>query len=115
MARGTIEHDEQVMIGVGFGELIEESLQAPTVHPGQIKAEALSRDGVERRIQVGPLLSAPDDVGWAKPFGTVAPSVPVDQAKTRFVEGQNLQRSATVMVAASPDGGGEVFLKAFCS
>lgn len=27
----------------GFTELVEECLQAPSVHPGQIKAEALSR------------------------------------------------------------------------
>ena len=56
MARSTIEHDKQVMIGVGFRELIEEGLQVPTVHPEQVKAEALSRSGLDRRIQVGPLV-----------------------------------------------------------
>jgi hypothetical protein len=36
MARSTIEHDEQMVIGIGFGELVEETLQAPAVHPRQI-------------------------------------------------------------------------------
>jgi hypothetical protein len=36
MARSTIEHDEQVVVRVGFGEPFEETLQAPTVHPRQI-------------------------------------------------------------------------------
>ncbi len=36
MARSTIEHDQQVMIGVGFGEPFEETLQALTVHPRQV-------------------------------------------------------------------------------
>jgi hypothetical protein len=36
MARGTIEHDEQMVVGIGFGESFEESLQALTVHPRQI-------------------------------------------------------------------------------
>jgi hypothetical protein len=36
MARSTIEHDEQVVVRVGFGELFEETLQASSVHPWQI-------------------------------------------------------------------------------
>jgi hypothetical protein len=44
MARGTIEYNKQMVVGiVGFRELIEERLQeAPTVHPRKIQAEALS-------------------------------------------------------------------------
>src|SRR5215216_7321279 len=91
MAWSTVEHDEQMVVGVGFGELFEETLQASCVHPGQVKAEALSRCGLECRIEVGPLVGAPDDVGWAKAFGTVSPPVPVDEAETGFIKGQHLQ------------------------
>jgi hypothetical protein len=91
MARSAIEHDEQMVVGVGFGEPFEETLQAPTVHPGQVKAEALSRRRLECRIQVGPLVGAPDYVGWPKALRTIAPPVPVDQAKTSFVKSQHLQ------------------------
>src|SRR5918995_4585944 len=100
MARGTIEHEEQMVVGVGFREPFEETLQASCVHPGQVHTEALSRCGLERRIEVGPLVGAPDDVGWTKAFGTVSPPVPVDEAKTCFVEGQDLQRFAGLSAAA---------------
>src|SRR5918994_5839619 len=115
MARCTIEHENQMVVGVGFGKLVKEALQTPTVHPGQVKAEALSRSRLHCRIQVGPFVGAPNDVGWPKSLRTVSPSVPVDQAKTRFVKGQNLQWFATVTLVGSPDGRGEVFLKAACS
>ena len=90
MTRSTIEYDEQMMIGVGFGDLFEERLQAPTVHPRKIKTEALSRCGFDCRVEVGPLVGAPEDVGWRKPLRTISPPVPVDEAKTRFIKGQNL-------------------------
>jgi hypothetical protein len=90
MARSTIEYDEQMVLGVGFGDLFEERLQAPTVHPRKIKTEALSRCGFDCRIQVGPLVGAADDVGWTKALRTVSPPVPVDQAKTSFIKGQDL-------------------------
>src|SRR3712207_4565502 len=119
MAWSAVEHDEQVVVGVGFGELFEETLQAPTVHPGQVKAEALSRCGLERRIEVGPLVGAPDDVGWTKTLRAVSPPVPIDEAKTRFIKGQDLQRFVGFWAAALPYGLpyplGEVFLKASCS
>jgi hypothetical protein len=104
-----------MVVGVGFGELVKETLQAPTVHPRKIKAEALSRCRLECRIQVGPLVGAPDDVGWTKSLRTVSPPVPVDEAKTRFVKGHNLQWFAAVTLVVSPDGRGGVFLKASCS
>jgi len=56
MSQRAIEYDEQVVVGLGLGKLFEEDLQASTVHPGQIKTEALSRCGLDRRIQVGPLV-----------------------------------------------------------
>jgi hypothetical protein len=90
MTRSTIEHDEQMVLGVGFGDLFEERLQAPTVHPRKIKTEAFSRCGLDRRIEVGPLGGAADDVGWAKALRTVTSPVPVDQAKTSFIKGQDL-------------------------
>ncbi len=119
MAWSAVEHDEQMVVGVGFRESVEETLQASCVHPGQVKAEALSRCGLERRIQVGPLVGAPDDVGRAKAFGAVALPMPVDEAETGFVEGQDLQRFVGFSAVALPYGLpyllGEVFLKASCS
>jgi hypothetical protein len=41
MARSSVEHDEQMVVGLGFGESFEETLQASSVHPRQVKAEAL--------------------------------------------------------------------------
>src|SRR5215207_1032349 len=120
MTRSTIEHDEQMVLGVGFRELFEERLQAPTVHPWKIKTEAFSRCGFDCRIQVGPFVGAPDDVGRAKALRTVSPPMPVDEPETRFVEGQDLQWLALGLSAAEPPYGlpypiGEVFLKASCS
>jgi hypothetical protein len=71
MAWSAVEHDdEQMVVGVGFGKLklVKEALQASCVHPGQVKAEALSRCRLECCIQVGPLVGAPDDVGRTKPL-----------------------------------------------
>jgi hypothetical protein len=62
MTRSTIEHNEQMMIGVGFGDLFEERLQASTVHPRKIETEAFSRCWLDRRVEVGPLVGAADDV-----------------------------------------------------
>ena len=115
MARSIIEHDEQMVAGVGFGELVEETLQASSIHPGQVKAETLSRCRLERSIEVSPLVGSSDDVGWTKPPRTVASPVPVDEAKTCFVKGQDLQRFVGLSAAELPYLIGEVFLKASCS
>src|SRR5215204_4359197 len=119
MAWGTIEHQEQMVLGVGFGEPFEERLQAPTVHPWQIQTEPLSCCGLERRIEVGPLVGTPNDVGRTKALRTVALCVPVDEAKTGLVEGQDLQRLAWLSATDLPYGLsyplGKVFLKASCS
>src|SRR5215207_11053422 len=116
MARGAIEYDEQMVVGVGLGELFEEGLQASTVHPRKIEAEALSRRGLDRRIQIGPLVGAPDDVGWTKPLRTVSSPMPVDEAKTCFVEGHDLRWLVPGLSASDPPyPTGEVFLKASCS
>src|SRR5688500_16653734 len=104
MARSAVEHDEQMVVGVGFGKLVKEALQASCVHPGQVKAEALSRCRLECRIQVGPLVGAPDDVGRTKPLWAVAPCVPVDEAKASLVEGYDLQRFAGLSAATLPYG-----------
>jgi hypothetical protein len=90
MTRSTIEHDEKMVLGVGFRDLFEERLQAPTVHPWKIKTEAFSRCGFDCRVEVGPLVGAPDDVGRAKALRTVSPPMPVDEAKTCFIKGQDL-------------------------
>src|SRR5215203_854497 len=122
MAWGTIEHQEQMVLGVGFGEPFEERLQAPTVHPWQIQTETLSCCGLERRIEVGPLVGTPNDVGRTKALRIVAPPVPVDEAKTGLVEGQDLQRLLVGLSAATlplpyglPYPIAEVFFKASCS
>src|SRR5215208_2660204 len=113
MARGAIEYDEQVVVGVGLGKLFEEDLQTSTVIPGQIETEALSRCGLDRRIQVGPLVGALDDVGRSASPRTVSPPMPVDEAKTRFVEEQDLQWLVLRLSASDPPyPTGEVFLKA---
>jgi hypothetical protein len=90
MARSTIEHDKQMVLRIGFREPFEETLQAPTVHPRKIKAEALSRCRLERSIQIGPLVGSSHDVGWTKPLRTVSPPVPVDESETSLVKGQDL-------------------------
>jgi hypothetical protein len=115
MARSTIEHDQQMVVAVGFGELFEETLQASTVHPGKIETEALSRCRFDRRIEVGPLVGAPDDVGRTKPLRTVASPVPVDQAETCFIKGQDLQGLVWLSATDLPYLIGKVFLKASCS
>src|SRR5215210_2822112 len=115
MARSTIEHDEQMVLGVGFGELFEETLQTSSVHPRKIKAEALSRCRLERRIQIGPLVGSSHDVGRPKPLRAVSPPVPVDEAKTGFIKGQDLQWLVGLSATDLPYLIGEVFLKASCS
>ena len=90
MTRSTIEHDEQMVLGVGFGDLFEERLQALTVHPRKIETEAFARCGLDRCVEVGPLIGAANDVGRAKALRTVTPPVPVDEAKTCFIKGQDL-------------------------
>src|ERR671921_2761587 len=114
VAWGAVEHYQQVVFGVSLGELAEEYLQASVVHPRQVKAEALPRGGFHRRVEVGPLVGAPNDVGRTEPLRTLAPPVPVDQPEACLVEGQNLQR--LVVASALPlDLSGEVFLNACCS
>src|SRR4029450_11130663 len=114
VAWGAVEHYQQVVFGVGLGEFAEEYLQASGVHPRQIKTIALPRGRLHRRVEVGPLVGAPHDVGRPEPLRTVAPPVPVDQPEACLVEGQNLQRF--VVASAFPlDFSGEVFLNASCS
>jgi hypothetical protein len=91
MAWGTIEYEEKMVLGVGFREPFEERLQASAVHPRKIKTEAFSRCGFDCRVEVGPLVGAADDIGWAKALRAVSPLVPVDEAKTCFIKGQDLQ------------------------
>src|SRR5215216_6316315 len=107
-----------MILGVGFGELFEESLQAPCVHPRKIKAEALSRCGFEWPHRgrstcrhASRCCCRVDETPW----DPVAPLlVPVDESETSLVKGHNLQRFPAVTLAVSPDGAGEVFLKASC-
>ena len=90
VAWGTVEHDEEVMIGVSLREFVQEHLKTPVVHPRQAHTEALPARGFDRRVQIGPLVSAFDDPRRTKPRRTVAPVAPVDKPETRLVESQNL-------------------------
>src|SRR4051812_19614530 len=92
VARGVVEHDYQVMVGVGFAKVFQERLKTAPVHAGQVKAQALARCRIDRYVEVGPLVGTPYYVRRTKAFGTITSSVPVDQTEARFVEGQNLQR-----------------------
>ena len=60
---------------------------------GQVEAGAISAGGIERRVEVGPLVGAPHDLGRAKTLRT-APTVSVDQLEVRLVEGQDLKQLA---------------------
>src|SRR5215208_6569993 len=116
MAWGTIEYEEKMVLGVGFREPFEERLQASAVHPRKIKTEAFSRCGFDCRLEVGPLVGAADDIGWAKALRAVSPLVPVDEAKTCFIKGQDLQWLVVGLWAAElPYPTGKLFLKASCS
>ena len=59
---------------------------------GQVEAGAISAGGIERRVEVGPLVGAPHDLGWAKTLRT-APPVSVDQLEVHL-EGQDVKRLA---------------------
>lgn len=92
MTGSVIEHDHQVVLGVGLGQMFQEHLETNTVHPRQVGAEALSRRGIDRRVEVGPLVNAAHDPGRAESPRTIAPLVPVDQSEARLIEGQDLKR-----------------------
>jgi hypothetical protein len=92
MARGAIEHHNQPMIGIDLTEVPKELLETHPIHARQVKAETLARDGIDRGVEIGPLVGAADDVGWTKAFRTVTSLVPVDQSKACLVKGQDLQR-----------------------
>lgn len=91
MARSAIEHNEQMMVRIVFGEPFEETLQATAVHPRKIKAVALPIGGIYGRIEIGPLVGTPHCVGRTKAFWAVASCVPVDQTEACLVKSQNLQ------------------------
>ncbi len=76
-----------MMVGICFTEALQERLKTQAIHARQVMREALSAGGIERGIEVGPLVGSPDGVGRAKALGTIAPSVPVDQTKACFIEG----------------------------
>ena len=90
MARGTVEHDEEVLIGLSLREFIQEYLKTTVVHPRQVHTEALPARGFESRVQVSPLVSAFDDIRWTKPHRAVASAMPVYKPESRFVESHNL-------------------------
>ena len=90
MARRAVEDEEEMLIGVSLGELLQEYLQASFVHPWQVHTEALSTGWLHRRVQIGPLVSAFDDIRWTEPNRAVAPPMPVDQSEASLVESQDL-------------------------
>jgi hypothetical protein len=72
--------------------MLQVSLEALFVHTRQISTETFSGDGVHGCVEVGPLVATVNGIRWAKTFGAVASSMPVDQSEARLVEGQNLRR-----------------------
>src|SRR5215207_4314122 len=110
------------MIGIDLTEAPKELLETHPIHARQVKAETLARDGIDRGVEIGPLVGAADDVGWTKAFRAVTSLVPVDQSKACHVKGQDLQRfvrglRGLALVAGFAYGEllGELFLKASCS
>jgi hypothetical protein len=107
-----------VMITVGLAKMLQERLQAATIHPRQVvSTQTLPAGGINRCVKVAPLINAPHDVRPAKPPGAIASLVPVDQTEARFVEGQDLQRLVVLRFALAellPYLASEVFLKASC-
>lgn len=91
MAWGIVEYNYQPMIGVRLAKVFQECLETGAVQPRQVKAKALPRRGIDRGIEIGPFVGALHDVRRAKPLGTVALLVPVDQPKACLVKCQNLQ------------------------
>src|SRR5918993_2765796 len=104
-----------MMVSICFAQVLQKRLKTQAIHARQVKAQALAAGGIERCIEIGPLVGASDDVGRAKALRTISPSVPVDQSKACFVEGQDLQRFVgTLALAALFNFLGELFLKASC-
>ncbi|MCA1605671.1 MAG: hypothetical protein LC775_09410, partial [Acidobacteria bacterium] len=54
VARSAIEHDQQMMVGICSAQFLQERFQTKAIHPGQVKAQALARCGVNRGVEVGP-------------------------------------------------------------
>src|SRR3712207_6431505 len=105
-----------MMVGICFTQALQERPKRQAIHAGEVKREALAAGRINRRVKVGPLIGTPYHVRWTKALRTIAPSVPVDQTKACFIEGQDLQRSVGApALAALFDLLGELFLKASCS
>lgn len=116
MARGTIEHHNQAMVGIHLAEAFQECLETGAVQARQTKAKTLACCRIYCGVEVGPLIGAVHDVRRAKPLGTVALLVPVDQSEACLIEGQNLQwLLLEEPLVFSPEVLGEVFLKCSCS
>src|SRR5215218_3658886 len=69
------------MIGIRLCKMLQEHLKTGAIHTWQVNTETLACCGINRSIQIGPLVGALHYVGWAKPFGTVALLIPVDQTE----------------------------------
>ena len=83
MARGAIEHHNQPMIAIDLTEVPKELLQTHPIDARQLKAETFVRDGIERSVEVAPLVGAAEEVGRTKAFRALTSSVPGDQSKER--------------------------------
>jgi hypothetical protein len=75
------------MIGIDLTEVPKELLETHPIHARQVKAETLACGGIDRGVEVGPLVGAADDVGRTKAFRAVSSSVPLDQSKARLIKG----------------------------
>ena len=110
MARGTIEHHNQAMVGIRLTKTLQERFEAAAVKTRKVNTETLARCGIDRSVEVGPLVGAMHHIRRAKPSGTVALLMPADQSEACLIEGQNLQGLVLgMLLALSGEVLGELF------
>ncbi len=116
MARGTIEHHNQAMVGIRLTKTLQERFEAAAIKTRKVNTETLARGWIDRSVEVGPLVGAMYHIRRAKPSGTVALLMPADQSEACLIEGQNLQGLVLgMLLALSGEVLGELFLKPCCS
>ena len=100
------------MVGICLTKTLQERFEAAALKTWKVNTETLARCGINRRVQIGPLVGAMHHIGRTKPSGTVALLMPVDQSEACLIEGQNLQGLVLEMLLAfSSEVLGELFLK----
>jgi hypothetical protein len=70
VARGTIEHHNQAMVGICLTKTLQERFEAAALKTWKVNTETLARCGIDRSVQIGPLVGAMHHIGRTKPSGT---------------------------------------------